>query len=73
MIINCNFFISERSEDDTYKNVIEMISRKTQLICPSTPTYPKQFAKGSEKTMLRQHLNFKKNIIHISETFLAHN
>ena len=25
-----------------------------KFVCPSTPTYPKQFDKGSEKTMLRQ-------------------
>ena len=50
MIITCNFFISERSEDDTYKNVIEILSRKTlEFICPSTPTYPKQLNTGSEK------------------------
>ena len=31
--------------------------KKLEFICPSTPTYPKQFDKGSEKTMLRKHMN----------------
>ena len=42
MIISCNFsFLDKRSEDDTYKNVIENSSQtKVQLIFPSTWTYP---------------------------------
>ena len=45
MIINfVIFYISEkRSEDDTYKNVIENSStKKVEFICPSTPMYPTQ-------------------------------
>ena len=40
MIITCNFFISERSEDETYKNVIE-IQKNTWIRLPLHTDVPK--------------------------------
>ena len=54
-------FFRTRSEDDTYKNVIEISSTKSvEFICPSTSTYPPQLYdwqwKNDVKTTFDNHL-----------------